>query len=473
MVSQVERGCSGRWFLKDFMDGSESSLAFLLFIQIVLIALNAVFACLEIAFISTNEQRLTRLARRGDRRARRLLGLSKQPARFLATIQVAITLSGFLGSAFAADHFAEKVAPWLEGLPFSAGTLDTFAVILITLMLSYVTLVFGELVPKRLAMQRAEELSLGLSGLLWTVDKFFRPLVWLLTVSTNGVLRMCGIDPHAEKEPVSEEEIRMMVDAGSEGGSIDSEEKEFIQNVFEFDDLTAGEIATHRTELEVLFLEDTDETWAQTIFHSRHSRYPICDGRIDKVIGVLSVKDWFRLTDKSRENVMSHVVRTPVFVSEHTKADVLFRNMKQNRTPFVVVCDEYGGVQGVLTMSDLVEQLVGDISDDDEVKAEEEQPDIVAVEPGVWKVQGKASLDDVSKALDVALVEEGCDTFGGFILGHLGEIPEEGGRAQLEVAGLAIEVCDIRNRCVGETVVTLLKKPEADADGDDADDDER
>ncbi len=446
------------------MEGS--SLTFLLFVQVVLIALNAVFACLEIAFISTNEQRLTRLARRGDRRAKRLLGLSKQPARFLATIQVAITLSGFLGSAFAADHFAETVVPWLDGLPFSTGTLDTLAVVLITLILSYVTLVFGELVPKRLAMQRAEELSLKLSGLLWFVDKFFRPLVWLLTISTNGVLRLCGVDPHAEKEPVSEEEIRMMVDAGTEGGSIDSEEKEFIQNVFEFDDLTAGEIATHRTELEVLFLEDSDETWAQTIFNSRHSRYPICDGRIDKVVGVLSVKDWFRLTDKSRANVLSHVVRTPVFISEHTKADVLFRKMKQNRTPFVVVCDEYGGVQGIITMSDLVEQLVGEIADEDELQPELAQPDILAVEPGVWKIQGRASLDDVSKALDIALVEEGCDTFGGFVLGHLGEIPEEGGRAHLTLEDLDVEVCDIRNRCVGETVVTLLKKP--DMEGDEA-----
>ncbi len=456
------------------MEGS--SLTFLLLIQVILIVLNAIFACLEIAFISTNEQRLTRLAKRGDRRAKRLLKLSKQPARFLATIQVAITLSGFLGSAFAADHFSEKIVPWLAKLPLhlSLGTLDTLAVIVITLILSYVTLVFGELVPKRLAMQRAEELSLALSGLLWTVDKVFRPLVWLLTVSTNGVLRICGVDPLAEKEPVSEEEIRMMIDAGSEGGSIDHEEKEFIQNVFEFDDLTAGEIATHRTELEVLFLEDNDETWEQIIYRSRHSRYPICDGRIDKVVGVLSVKDWFRLNDRSRENVMANVVRAPVFVSEHTKADVLFRNMRRNHTPFVVICDEYGGVQGVITLSDLVAQLVGEISDEDEEQPEVTPPDIAEVEKGVWKIQGRASLDDVSKALDTSLIEEGCDTFGGFILGHLGEIPEEGGKAHLEIEGLSIEVCDIRNRCVGETIVTRLALPNADDDTalDDDDSDE-
>ncbi len=447
----------------------ERSVTFLIFFQLGLIALNAVFACLEIAFISTNTQRLERLARRGDRRARRLQKLSKQPARFLATIQVAITLSGFLGSAFAADNFSDNVVEWLVawGVPFSLRTLDTLAVVLITFLLSYITLVFGELVPKRVAMQRAEALALGLSGLVWSVNKLFAPLVWLLTVSTNGVLRLFGIDPHAEKEAASEEEIRMMVDASSEEGAIDTEEKEFIQNVFEFDDLTAGEIATHRTEVEALFLEDTDATWEQCIHTSRHSRYPVCDGSFDKVVGILIAKDWFRLADRRRETVLKQAVRPPVFVSEHAKADILFRNMKRNRTPFAVVCDEYGGAQGIVTMSDLVERLVGEIADEDELPSATEPPDIEPLSPGVWRIQGKAPLEEVSHALDVPLVEEGCDTFGGFILGHLGEIPEDGERPKLQMAGLEVEVREIRNRRVGEALVTLLKPvdPEADAEG--------
>ncbi len=438
----------------------EQSLVLLLLVQVILILLNAIFACLEIAYISTNERHLERLAKRGDRRARRLLKLSKEPARFLATIQVAITLSGFLGSAFAADHFSENVTDWLIGLgiPLSVQVLDTVAVILITFILSYVTLVFGELVPKRLAMQRSEQLSLALSGLLWSVNKLFAPLVWLLTASTNSVLRMLGINPNAEKEPVSEEEIRMMVDESSEQGEIDTEEKQFIQNVFEFDDLTAGEISTHRTEIEALFLEDSDEKWAETIHTTRYSRYPVCDESLDKIVGVLIVRDWFRLEDRSRANVMKQVVRPPIFVSEHVKADTLFRNMRQNRTPFVVVCDEYGGIKGIVSMSDLIERLVGEIADEDDAATPEETiPDIESLGEGVWKIQGMASLDDVSKALDITLEAEGCDTFSGYILGHLGEIPEDGEQVTLEVDGLAIEVREMLNRRVGEAIVTLLR----------------
>ena len=334
-----------------------------LLLQVVLIALNAVFACAEIAVLSVNETRLEKLAEDGNRKAVRLRRLTSQPAKFLATIQVAITLSGFLGSAMAAENFSEYLVNWLVslGVTIPRGTLDAISVVLITIVLSYITLVFGELVPKRLAMKKSEALALGMSGMISGISKIFAPLVWLLTVSVNGVLRLLGVDPNAEEEQVSEEEIRMMVDAGGEHGTIDREEQHFIQNVFEFDDLTAGEISTHRTEIAMLWMDETPEQWAETIRTSRHSMYPVCQESVDQVIGVLNTKDYFRLADHSRETILAQAVKPAYFVPESVKADVLFRNMRNRRIHFAVVLDEYGGLSGIITIYDLLEQGVYDV----------------------------------------------------------------------------------------------------------------
>jgi putative hemolysin len=331
-------------------------------LQIILILLNAVFACAEIAVISMNDNKLASMAASGDKRAIRLARLTSQPARFLATIQVAITLSGFLGSAFAADNFSDGIVDLLVniGIPLSVSTLNSIAVILITLLLSYFTLVFGELVPKRIAMKKAESLALAMSSLITFISHLFAPIVWLLTNSTNGILRLLGIDPNTEENNVSEEEIRMMVDAGSEKGVIDPEEKEMIQNVFEFDDLPVSEFATHRTDISLLWLEESIEEWTKTIHETRHSLYPICDETVDHVIGVLNAKDYFRLEPKTKENILENAVKPAYFVPETICADVLFRQMKKSRNHFAVVLDEYGGMVGIVTMNDLLEQLVGD-----------------------------------------------------------------------------------------------------------------
>ena len=282
------------------------SIASLLLIQIILIALNAVFASAELAVLSVNESRINRLAEQGSKKARRLRKLTKEPAKFLSTIQIAITLSGFLGSAFAADGFSDPLVDWLIGLgaTLPRNTLDTLSVIFITLVLSYFTLIFGELVPKRIAMKKAEALSLKVSGIVSGISILFKPIVWLLSVSTNAVLKMLGIDPDEAEAHICEEDIRMMVETGGETGAIDKDEQDFIQNVFKFDDLSAGEILTHRTDLIMLWLEDTDDTWEKIICSSSFSRYPICDGSPDKVVGVLNAKVYLREKDRSRENVM-------------------------------------------------------------------------------------------------------------------------------------------------------------------------
>jgi len=427
-----------------------------LILQVVLIALNAVFACAEIAILSMNEQKLEKLAEEGNKKAARLARLTAQPARFLATIQVSITLAGFLGSAFAADNFAERLVGWLMGIgcPVPAGVLHTVSVILITLILSYFTLVFGELVPKRVAMRKTEQIALGISGLVSSISIVFKPIVSLLTVSTNAVLRMMHIDPNAQDETVTEEEVLMMVDAGEENGAIDAEEKEIIQNVFAFDDLTAGEIATHRTDVSILWTEESMEEWEKIIHDKRHTMYPVCGETADDVLGLLNAKDYFRLADKSRENVLE-LIRPAYFVPEGVKADVLFRNMRKNRSRIAIVLDEFGGMHGVITLNDLLEQLVGDLEDGDEpVQAAE----IEKTGENTWRISGSAELDEVAEQLEVELPVDDYDTFGGFAFSSLGMVPDDGSVHELDVGELHIRIEKVLDHKVVTALVTKTPK---------------
>ena len=429
-------------------------------LQIVLIGLNAVFACAEIAVLSVSEPKLKLMAAEGDKRARRLLNLTEVPAKFLATIQVAITLSGFLGSAFAADNFAELLVGGLAKigviLPRSV------AVVLITVILSYFTLVFGELVPKRLAMKKTEPIALALSGLLSFVAKAFRPLVYLLTVSTNGVMRLFGISPEQDEEEVTEEEIRMMVNAGSESGSIDREEQQLIQNVFEFNDIQIGEICTHRISTDVLWLEEDKAAsiagWAAVIHDTRRSNYPVCGESIDDIIGILSAKDYFRLQSESAdpETILSEALHPAVFVPATLSADVLFRNMRASGNYFAVVLDEYGGMDGVISLRDLVEQLVGELNEEDDQPDEterlEKQPD------GSFLIGGMVLLDRAAEKLSVKLPIEEYDTFSGYLIGLLGYIPADGSSVSLETDDLLIETVEVREHRVEKAKVQRRKK---------------
>ena len=424
-----------------------------LLLQIILIVFNAVFACAEIAVLSFNNAKLEKLSEEGNKRAIRLARLTCQPARFLATIQVAITLSGFLGSAFAAENFASLLTEWLIslGVQIPANTLSSISVVLITLILSYITLVFGELVPKRLAMKKAESLSLALSGLITFISKLFAPIVWLLTVSTNGLLRLLGIDPDAEDSEVSEEEIRMLVDSGSEKGVIDSEESEMIQNVFEFDDLTVGEIVTHRTEISFLWNDESVEEWDKTIKSTSYSFYPICEDSIDNIIGVLNAKIYLRLTDLSRENVMKEAVREVFFVPESMKADTLFRSMKKNRNNFAVVLDEYGGTHGIVTMSDLLVQIVGEFDDEDT------EEDILPAGENAWRINCRAEIEKLERLFDIEIDTESA-TVGGWVVEQFEDIPNEGSTLVYDDS-FSIEVTKTDNKRVQEVIVRAIEKP--------------
>ena len=445
------------------------NILLMILLQLFLIALNAIFACAEIAVISFNDNKLAKMAAEGDRRAMRLARMTSQPARFLATIQVAITLSGFLGSAFAAENFSDPIVQGLiaAGVSIPESTLNTIVVLLITVILSYFTLVFGELVPKRVAMRKTEKLALGLSGLISAISRFCGPLVSLLTGSTNLVLRLMGIDPNEEDEEVSEEEIRMMVDVGSEKGAIDDEEKEFIQNVFEFDDITAGDIVTHRTDITVLFMEETDKEWKQTIYDSRYTLYPVCDDSADNIVGILHAKEYLRLEDKSRANVMEKAVKPAYFVPENVRADVLFRNMKTSHNRLAVVLDEYGGLCGIVTMNDLVELLVGDLGDDDNP---EDKPDdtIEQVDDRTWKIAGRAALDEVEELLGVDLPDEDYETFNGYVFSFLGTVPQDGTTMDVETDHLLIKITDILDHQI-ESALVEVKVHEPDENSEEQD----
>ena len=432
----------------------------MLLLLVVLVALNAVFACAEIAFLSVNDARMSKMAEEGNKKARRVTALNSQPAKFLATIQVAITLSGFLNSALAADNFAGPLTDWLLGLgvPVPRSVLNTLAVVVITLLLSYVTLIFGELVPKRVAMRKADSLALLMSGLISGLSRLCGPLVWLLSASTNGVLRLMGIDPNQADEEVSEEDIRMMVDAGGEKGAIDKEEQTFIQNVFAFDDLTAGEIATHRTDVDLLWMDEDMTEWEKTIQETRHSRYPVCEDSADHIVGILNARDYFRLPDHSRETVMASAIQPAYFVPESVKADVLFRNMRREHCSLAVVLDEYGGMSGIVTLNDLVEQLVGDLEDDN--TPVQKAPPVVDLGNGTWRVQGYADLEDVEEALGIELPEEDYDTFTGLVFDALGQVPRDGSQLELETNGLAIQVEDIQEHQVASALVRKLPPPQ-------------
>lgn len=439
----------------------DDPLIWQIILQIILIMLNAVFACAEIAIISMNDNKLAQMAAQGDKRAVKLARLTSQPAKFLATIQVAITLSGFLGSAFAADNFSDRLVNLLVdiGVSIPIKTLDTIAVLVITLILSYFTLVFGELVPKRIAMKKAEPLALAMSTLISNIARFFAPIVWVLTASTNGMLRLFGIDPNEQDDGVSEEDIRFMVDIGNQKGVIDLEEKQMIQNVFEFDDLAVADFATHRTEISLLWMDESIEEWEQTIHDSRHTLYPVCDETIDNIVGILNVKDYFRITDRTRENIMKEAVKPAYFIPETIRADVLFKQMKISRNHFAVVLDEYGGMMGIVTMNDLLEQLVGDL--DDEVSKEEDELVFEQLDSNTWKIKGYMPLEEVAESLGVTLPIDDYDTFGGLVFGTYGFIPDDGTTFEIDAHSLHIKVIEIKDHRIEKAIVCLLDKDEA------------
>ncbi|RFU60476.1 hemolysin family protein [Peribacillus glennii] len=438
-------------------------MAIEILVLLVLIILNAFFAASEIALISLNDNKIRIMAEEGNKKAKQLQNLLSEPSRFLATIQIGITLAGFLASAFAAGSFAGVLAQWLVdmGVPIAEDLLETISVIVITLVLSYFTLVLGELVPKRLALQKAEAIAFFAVSPLTILSKVSAPFVKLLTLSTNIIVRLFGVDPNAEDENVTEEEIRMMVDVGKERGTIQDSEKIMINNIFEFDNKTVSDIMTHRTSIVAIPIDISLQETVRLATTEKYTRFPVYKEDIDHVIGMLHTKDLIQFVENCEEDSfnLKELIRDPFFVLESIKTDHLFREMQKNNVQMAIVIDEYGGTDGIITIEDLIEEIVGNIFDEyDEPEEEMDDEEIIQVDQNTYLIGGRANLYEVRDALNIVFPTDDYDTLSGFVIGQLGYIPAVDEQPSIEYENIRFTVAEMNDKRIMKVKVNVPVK---------------
>lgn len=435
-------------------------MGFDILVILILLVVNAFFAASEMALISINDNRIRILSLEGNKRAQKLEKLLEEPTGFLSTIQIGITLAGFLNSAFAADKFASLLVDYVLslGVDISPSVLSSVSVIVITLILSYFTLVFGELVPKRIAMKKAEAIALAVSSPLSVLSKVVNPFVKLLTVSTNLTVRLFGIDPNAEDEEASEEEIRMLVDTGLERGTIQQSEKMIIHNIFDFDNKDVSDMMTHRTDMIAISADTPLEDVLEIVQSEQYTRFPVFEERVDNIIGILHVKDLivqFR-KDTTRPKSILDIIRPAYFVSESKKGDDLLEELQQNRVHMAIVVDEYGGTAGLITIEDLIEEIVGSIYDE----YDEEESIFEQVDEDTYIFTGIAHLDEVSQITKASLPEGEYDTLSGFMVGTIGRIPTKQERPEFEFRGFRYKVLEVGKQRIRRIQMTRLPEEE-------------
>ncbi|WP_454193456.1 hemolysin family protein [Paenibacillus sp. Marseille-Q7038] len=435
-------------------------MGFDILVILILLVVNAFFAASEMALISINDNRIRILSLEGNKRAQKLEKLLEEPTGFLSTIQIGITLAGFLNSAFAADKFASLLVDYVVslGVDISPSVLSSVSVIVITLILSYFTLVFGELVPKRIAMKKAEAIALAVSTPLSVLSKVVNPFVKLLTVSTNLTVRLFGIDPNAEDEEASEEEIRMLVDTGLERGTIQQSEKMIIHNIFDFDNKDVSDMMTHRTDMVAISADTPLEDVLEIVQSEQYTRFPVFEERVDNIIGILHVKDLivqFRKDTTMPKSIMD-MIRPAYFVSESKKGDDLLEELQQNRVHMAIVVDEYGGTAGIITIEDLIEEIVGSIYDE----YDEEESIFEQVDEDTYIFTGIAHLDEVSQITKASLPEEEYDTLSGFVVGTISRIPTKQERPEFEFRGFRYKVLEVGKQRIRRVQMTRLPEEE-------------
>ncbi len=426
------------------MDGLPAQIL----LQIVFILLNAFFAGSEIAFLSLNQIKLSKQAEEGDKTAARLLALVENPNRFLSAIQVAITLSGFLGAAFGTENFSGYLADFLVdvGLPLSPGVAGVIAMVVVTIIISFFSIAFGEMVPKRIAMQKPEMWAKMALGIVKAISLVFAPMMWLLDVTTNGTLKLLGMKTNADEGAASEEDIRLMVENSGEQGAIAQEEQQWIENVFDFGDMVASDVMTPEPDVTAFSLDESAEDIIQAIQETGLSRYPVYEEDINDICGVLNARDFLLNLQAKNPKPIKGLLRRAYFVPESVHADQLFKDMQSQKHHFAIVVDEYGGTAGVVTMEDLLEEIVGNIYD--EFDPEEPQP-IVQVKEGLWRVQGSARVEELADVADITIPEDAdYDTLGGMVMSCLSTIPEDGSKLTVETNGLRIRVEMVEDRKV-------------------------
>lgn len=435
-------------------DPDPGNIIFKLVLLLVLILVNAFFAMSEIAIITLNDTKLKKAAEEGDKKSLSILKLTENPSGFLSTIQIGVTLAGFLTSASASESFSTPLANWLwnvctTGTTATPAWLQSTATVLITIIMSYFSLVLGELTPKRIAMQASEQISYKIVGILLFFKSLFKPVVKLLTVSTNLLVRMLGYDPNASEENVTEEEIRMMVDAGEEKGVIEESQKEMINNIFDFDDVPVLDVMTHRTEMEAVEISDKIEDVVKLGCEKGYSRIPVYEDELDNIKGILYVKDLLPYVGKSMPagKKISRMMREANFVPESKRCGDLFKEMTEKHVQMMIVSDEYGAVSGLVTIEDLLESIVGNIQDE----YDNEEQDFVKVNDTTFNFDGTTNIDEVEEQLDLKFPEGEYDTLGGFIMSELGHIPTEEEKAEVTFGGYSFKVLEVEERRI-ETV---------------------
>ncbi len=435
-----------------------------LLIQAVFIAVNAIFAALEMAMVSLSSTKLKMLEEEGDKTATKLLKMLENPSGFLSAIQIAISLSGFLGSAFAADSLSEPMTEWFLslGVRMNPQTLNSISVVIITIILTLVTIIFGELVPKRVAQQKSYQVAKAFLKLLQVISTVLKPLIWLTSSATNLILRILHMKTSSEDDQVSEAEIRMMVETGGDSGTIEEDEKEMIQNIFEFNDISVSEIMTRIGDVNYFSVDDDDETIINTIKESGNSRYPVYEGDVNNIIGILNARDFLiNRTSGSRKSVRD-MLRRAYFVPESIKADQLFSDMQKKKVHISIVIDEYGETRGIITLEDLLEEIVGNIYDEFD---EAEAPEIERLGENRWRVSGTLTIEDLEDELDVKIPDErDYDTVGGMVFSCLHEIPSDGQTFTIEVNGLRITVTQVEDKRIAQAVVEKIIPPVDEAD---------
>ena len=413
-------------------------------ILVILILLNAFFAASEIAFISLNDAKIEKQAKEGNKKAKQIEKMLKSPSKFLATIQIGITLAGFLSSAFASDAFAEKIAPMLyKMVPFiNISVWKSISIILITIILSFFTLIFGELVPKRLAMKNYEKISFATIGIIRTISIITAPFVKLLTLVTNTVSKIFGVG-ETDEESVTEEEIKMMIDQGEEKGTIKEEEKELINNVFELNDITVSEIMRHRTEIFAVDINISNEELLKELSKEeyRYSRIPVYDETIDEIKGILYVKDVLKNINKSNFKV-KNVVKEVYFVSQNRLINEVFKELQKSKKQMAIVLDEYGGTAGLVTMEDILEELVGDIYDE----YDKEEKEYEKIDETTYMLSGNMPIYDVNKLINAEIPEGDYDTLSGFLQEKLGRIPAEKEKPIIETKKVTYKIEKYKDR---------------------------
>lgn len=426
---------------------------------ILLIFVNAFFAASEMAFITLNDNKIKVMADDGDPKAIILEKVLSHPTKFLSTIQIGITLAGFLASAFASESFSTPLVnliyPYLK--VFTEDAVRTAVMVLITMVLSFVSLVFGELVPKRVAMNYSEAIAFAVIKPIYWISILFHPFVKFLTFSTNLLVRLFGIDPNQQPNSVTEEEIRMMVDVGEEKGSIRDTEKEMINNIFEFDNINVSDIMTHRTDIAAIPLDATFEEVKQIVFEEQYTRFPVYNETIDDIIGILHVKDLLQFIehDQIRNFSLKKLLRDPYFVPESKKTDELFRELQKRKVHIAVVIDEYGGTAGIITIEDLIEEIVGNIFDE----YDEDEKQIQVLNHYTFDVDGGIDLEELDEECDLGLPLEELedyDTLSGFLTGLLGHIPEDNETVELVYKDLRFKILKAEDKVIEK--VRIIKK---------------